>query len=87
MGNWVSPPPPQRVSGSAMLPMLLLITLKIVSRSNNDNGVRSDNDKDEDAATMEAEASPPVTGYEYQRSNGCGLSEPIPYLPTIDYYS
>ena len=57
--------PPSILVAATMLLMVLLLDLKIFSRSNDNDGPWS-GDGDNYAATTEAEAQLPVTGYDNQ---------------------
>ena len=60
--------------------MFLLLSLNLVSGSNDGNGARCE-DGNNDVETTEAEAPLPATGYNDQGTNGYGLSELHPSSP------
>ena len=67
--------------------MVVLISLNIFSEPNDDDGVRSDNNYNNDAETTEAEALFPATGYNNKGLKGSGFSEPFPSPPATVSYS
>ena len=65
---------------ATMLYMVLLLTLKLVLRSNKNYSIKS-YDNNNDVAMIEAEAPPPVTGCDALGVNGCGSSKILPSSP------